>query len=197
MKYCSIDIETTGLDPEKHNIVEFGCVIDDTDKPFEPISALPSFHTYNVLDDYIGQPYALSMHSTIFKRISDKDPAFNYSYNGKMGSEFFKFLKSNGFEENEFGKIYVNCAGKNFGTFDLQFLNRYTDIRDYRIKFRHRIIDPSVLYFRYDDNELPDMEKCLERAGLRSTVSHTAIEDAKDVIRLIRRYNFPNINIFE
>ena len=43
MKYLSIDIETTGLDPVEHKIIEFGCLIEDTTKPHIPVSELPHY----------------------------------------------------------------------------------------------------------------------------------------------------------
>ena len=43
MKYISIDIETTGLDPENCQILSIGAVIEDTLNQL-PFEELPTFH---------------------------------------------------------------------------------------------------------------------------------------------------------
>jgi len=186
MIYASADLETTGLDRVNHDIVEFGCVLDDLADPEVPIDELPSFHCYNVLDTYTGSPYALSMHPTIFRRIATKEEGFTYCYNGKIGKLFREFLLDNGMKTDEHGKIHVTFAGKNFASFDMPFIQNHTDIEQHKIKIKHRMIDPGTLFLAIDDDEVPGTEECLRRAGLPTEVDHTAIEDSKDVIRLIR-----------
>jgi oligoribonuclease len=185
MRYISIDIETTGLDPEKNDIIEFGAVIDDL-KELKPLEELPRFHTYILKTEYIGQPFPLAMHTQIFKRIADKEPGFQYTYPNKLGKAFKDFLLQNGFSPKEGSNhITVNVAGKNFAAFDLQFLKRLPKFCD-DIRFSTRVLDPSILYFNIDDKRLPDMAECLNRAGIVKAVQHTSIEDALDVIRLLR-----------
>jgi inhibitor of KinA sporulation pathway (predicted exonuclease) len=36
------------------------------------------------------------------------------------------------------------------------------------------------------DESLPNLNKCIERAGLTGEVSHDAVDDAIDVVRVIR-----------
>ncbi len=43
MKYLSIDIETTGLDPLKDQLLSFGAIIEDTENPL-PFDEIPKFH---------------------------------------------------------------------------------------------------------------------------------------------------------
>lgn len=82
--------------------------------------------------------------------------------------------------------ITINVAGKNFGTFDKLFLERLPRWKQL-IKIRQRIIDPSVLYVNWeDDTSLPSMAECKQRIGLPDIVTHNAIEDAWDVIELLR-----------
>ena len=65
--YVSIDIETSGIDPKTCEIIEFAAVLDDLSCAHPPsVDRLPSFHCYLAKDSYTGEPYALSMHSTIF-----------------------------------------------------------------------------------------------------------------------------------
>lgn len=167
MKYISIDIETTGLDPETCQIIEFAAIVNnDTDE-------YPTFHRYIKHPLYYGKPYALSMHPRIFKELAKGKGIWP----GQLAFEFSMFLKENGFDDR------ITVAGKNFAAFDVKFLE---ELRDWKklIKIRHRVLDPAILYMRPEDKVPPNMSTCLERAGL-GEVSHTAVGDAMDVIHLI------------
>lgn len=192
MIYASIDIETTGLDPKKHDIVEFGALLEDTSKNIE-ISKLPKFHAYilpPVGDEYVGSPYALSMHPKIFRKIAERIEGYSYLHPNKLGFAFKTFLLNNGYTSNR-DKITINVAGKNFAAFDYQFLLEKTDF-DKHIKIRHRIIDPAILYLKDGDEALPGTSECLIRMqdemGITREydIAHEAIDDAIDVIKLLR-----------
>ena len=60
MRYVSIDIETTGLDPETCQILEIGAVWDDWTKP---IDELPVYHRLVVHKEYRGSAYALALNA--------------------------------------------------------------------------------------------------------------------------------------
>jgi hypothetical protein len=182
MKYISADIETLGLDL-RCGIIEFGAVIDDLSNPL-PLEELPRFHCYIVQKQYVGEPYAMSMHSKILKRIDDREEGFNYIYPSKLGLFFKKFLVKQGFLEKK-GRVVANVAGKNFMSFDDRFLEEHTDFHKH-VQFRSRVLDPAPLFYEPGDLTLPSLSLCLERAGLDPEVKHTAIEDSLDVIKLIR-----------
>lgn len=186
MKYISIDIETCGLDPANSSILEAAFVIEDTNKNI-PIENLPYFHAYFLPEDgkYKGEPYALSMHAEIFKRIAKLDPDYFYYKPSQFGEYFSHFLYKNDFRKMELGKIAINVAGKNFGSFDLQFFNNQTDLNKY-VKIRSRIIDPAILFLNPEDETLPGLDLCKERAGMGGKVSHNALDDARDIISLVR-----------
>lgn len=202
MDYVSIDLETTGLNPYKCSILEFGAIIDDLNES-RAIDKLPRFHTYIVNDNYTGSPYALAMNHKILSKIAGlKKESLrcldNYSLSGgriiENGEQymklemlpiyFAKFLEDEGYlKEN--GLIHFVAAGKNFAGFDLQFLEKIPAWND-KIRVSHRVFDPGSMYFKMGDEEIPDTKVCMKRAGLKSEVAHNAIDDAKDVIRLIR-----------
>ena len=83
--------------------------------------------------------------------------------------------------------ITLNVAGKNFGTFDKLFLE---DLPWWKkiIRTRQRVIDPSILFVDWlEDNALPSLTKCKERGGVEGIVTHNALEDAWDVVELLRK----------
>jgi len=185
MKYCSIDIETTGLIVDECDIIEFGAVLDDL-SVVAPIDELPVFHCYFRKEYYQGSPYALSMHPKIFRRIAEKEGLYNYYHAEKFGYKFKQFLMQNGYEEDS-GRVYINAAGKNFGAFDLQFLDRKTDLNKH-VKISHRILDPGSMYAEITDTRVPGTEECLRKAGFEPNVTHEAVDDALDVVKLIRHH---------
>lgn len=187
MKYVSIDIETTGLNHDICNILEFAAVVDDL-KLQLPVEKLPVFQTYILQDHYIGEPYALGMHADIFKKIANwKKSGINVCSPSDLLPRFHTFLTTLAGYSDATGIIKINVAGKNFGNFDSKFLEKLPH-HNLLVKFRHRILDPAMLYFDpNEDEELPGTEKCMERAGIDGEVKHTALEDALNVIRLLRR----------
>jgi DNA polymerase III epsilon subunit-like protein len=194
-RYLSVDIETTGLDPETCDILEFGAVIDtiSPDGATVPVEQLPSFHAYLARDSYRGEPYALSMHPAIFRRIAVRQEGFRYLAPERLGFEFRNWLIDQGFPLPE-GKtrVKVQCAGKNFAGFDRAFLAKLDGFLDY-IELAHRSFDPGTLYFDpRTDKAIPSTEECLKRAGLDATVAHTAVEDARNVVRLLRYKWWPS-----
>ncbi len=186
MKYISIDIETTGLNHEICNIIEFAAVADDLQVQ-APIDSLPRFQTYILQDHYVGEPYALGMHAEIFKKIANwKKAAENFCTVSELLPRFHTFLTTSCEYKMADGPIKINVAGKNFGYFDSKFLEKLPH-HGLLVKFSHRILDPATLYFDPNhDKELPGTEVCMERAQIAGDVKHTALEDAINVIKLLR-----------
>ena len=183
-KYCSIDIETTGVNLDNCDIIEFGCVVDELGSTIN-VNKLPTYHCYFVKQFYQGEPFALSMHSKILKRIADREKGYTYMSVTKFGNSFKQFLLKNGFElEND--KVIINVAGKNFGSFDLQFLNKQTDLSKHVI-ISNRILDPSILFLKNKDKRLPCLSECKKRANMPENVSHDAVSDARDIVVLLRK----------
>ena len=174
MKYVSIDIETTGLNPEDCQVVEFAAVIDDLDNP-GPVGDLKVFHRY-INHGYLhGDWEAILMH---------KDKLDNIATYGiepdALAYEFRMFLNKNGLENT------INVAGKNFNAFDKQFLVKLPGFREL-IPMRHRVIDPAVLYYEAGDTALPNLQTCLDRANIGRSVEHNAANDAIDVVLALRK----------
>jgi oligoribonuclease len=188
MRYVSIDIETTGLDPKVHDVVEIGAVIDDT-TAVAPLEKLPIFHCYVVKDNYVTDPYCAFMHQSLFLRIADRkkyEGEYLFLHEHEVMPRFVHWLLENGFSKEGCVVPKFTPAGKNFGSFDLQFLNNKFDFSNH-VRCHHRILDPAVLYFNPTvDIEVPNMQTCLERAGIDEQVAHTGVDDAMQVVKLIR-----------
>lgn len=177
MPYVSIDIETTGLDPETCQILEIGAVWDDWTKP---IAELPVYHRLVVHDEYRGNAYALALNAGLLKQLAgQREPWFLEP--SQVADDFATWLKGCGWD----GTTSLTTAGKNFASFDRQFLKRLPRFEQV-VKLSHRSIDPAILFWRAADDKLPDSKTCYERAGLDNKVAHTAVEDALAVVRLVR-----------
>lgn len=226
MRYVSIDIEGTGLDVTRDQVLQIGAVVDDTSwwmpgDNFVAVNDLPTIKL-NLLHDRIeGQLGGISMNAWILKAMREyvecerKQPV-SASALGKLINEHGQFVKHYDAAEilrdfliehtyhgdvvkqrtswcsssliPDVKKINITVAGKNFGTYDkpmLERLPRWTD----SIICSHRGLDPTMLHWRpFDDEKLPDLATCMDRAGVLPIVTHDAVQDARDVIHSIRNY---------
>ena len=84
--------------------------------------------------------------------------------------------------------ITLNVAGKNFGTFDKLFLQELPWWQKL-IKTRQRVLDPAILCVDWEnDTSLPSLTICKERMNIEGIVTHNALEDAWDVIEILRKF---------
>ena len=185
MKYIAIDIETTGLDPETCQILQIGAVIEDT-KTQLPIEDLPTFNVYLKRDFIRGTPYALHMNGDIIEKILDDGS--NVIHPSNVTDKFKRWLLINDYyySGHPDPKLKIIAAGKNLASFDQPFLERLVNWKS-RIEMSHRKIDPAILFVDWENDEsLPNLKTCLERAGIKEKVSHDALEDALQIVKLIR-----------
>jgi hypothetical protein len=204
--YVSIDIETLGLNHDYCDVIEFGAVIDDLKTP---LNQLPTFHTYVLPPKryaggkyhhfYQGEPFAMAMHAEKLKRIADRAKDWGYANPDEVGPMFADWLVQHGHEGDgqkkmevrhtldQYEPVKISVGGKNFSRFDFRFLEKLEDW-DACIKIHHRTYDPSMLYLDPNtDNVPPSLSECLKRAGYTDkVVKHDAVEDARDVIRVLR-----------
>ncbi len=185
MKYVSIDLETTGLDPNNCQVLEIAAIIEDT-KALLPREQCPIFHRYVDHGNRLsGEPFALVMNSQLLKKTLDlvkaKDPSVCTPEHVMI--DFDAFLKANGIPNK------VLAAGKNFAFFDREFIRRLPHAE--KVRFHHRALDPVTLYTDFANDEVPpNMDDCMSRAGLTASGKHQAADDAWDVICLLRKkYN--------
>jgi oligoribonuclease (3'-5' exoribonuclease) len=84
--------------------------------------------------------------------------------------------------------ITINVAGKNFGTFDKLFLQELPWWQKL-IRTRQRVLDPAILCVDWkNDKSLPSLTQCKEKLGIEGIVTHNALDDAWDVIEILRKF---------
>jgi oligoribonuclease len=220
MKYISIDLESSGKNKDKHQVLSIGAIIEDTKNKL-PFDDIPKFKAIILYDEIIGEPRALEMNKEIISLIADYNEGddekkkllklstgYEFYKKDEIIKEFYYFLYQNGFVDNENftkdghsifknGKLYpvingttksitINVAGKNFGTFDKPFLENLPWWQKL-IKVRQRLLDPSILYVDWENDEtLPNLDGCKERANIKGLVTHDCLEDAWDVVLTLR-----------
>lgn len=222
MKYLSIDIETTGLDSENHQILSIGVIVEDTEKKL-PFEEIPKFHCAIVREEIRGGLFALNLNKNLIELINRWDisnDSFRKEIETKNNMIFckedevcehlFRFLFKQGvLDASVYDKTihsmvevvdgvfypvvnrvskpsHLNVAGKNFATFDKLFLEKLPRWKQL-FKVRQRIIDPTILFTNWtEDEQLPNLTTCKERAKTGGEVTHDAIDDAWDVIQLLR-----------
>lgn len=198
MKYVSIDIETTGLNPKTDQILSIGLVVEDT-RNILPLDDLPKLEVRICREKITGDLFAINMNKDLIEAIcnsevgeknpnpvvSENEPWVEYWTESSAAVRIFKFLQSHGVLGTDVRSLTV--AGKNFATFDKLFLENFPQWQRF-FRIRSRILDPAILFVDWkSDSELPNLSKCKQRANiLDHSVSHVAVEDALDVIKLLR-----------
>ena len=222
MKYISIDIETTGLDPETCQILSIGAVIEDTLNPI-PFEHLPKFHGVIKRENVSGSLFALNMNRDLIETIVQYSTTQNqdekndivhmtgmqFYHEDEIVEALFQFCYRNGLVPvdpnapfktmkvvdgktypaltSNMPKVYLNCAGKNFAGFDKKFLERLPRWKQV-FSIRSRVLDPGILFVDWiNDESVPSLDECKKRAGIDGVVTHNAVEDAMDVVMLLRQ----------
>jgi len=184
MRYIALDLETTGLNPKTDQILSVGMVIEDTNNQ-EPLDQLPKLHLYVIRNRISGSVAAIAMNKDIidslnlYNNIGVVREDVTFVQPNQIIHFICAFLGANGM-----WRLPVTIAGKN-PNFDISFLKELEGYN--KIGIGSRILDPTILYTKFStDWSPPDLRECLERAGIDKRVSHDAIEDSLDVIRLLR-----------
>ena len=197
MKYVSLDIETTGLEPKRpENIIGLSFVVEDTDRPDVPLRNLPSLTLVIDQGRFEGEPYALSLNSWLFDMIVDsrkgKDTQYrvvSWGDGNALHNTLYGYVPYGGWEhlvldflEAHFGNKSITVAGKNVAGFDMQFMTQIIQRR-----FKHRVIDVGSVFADFiRPNPIPSLDELKKEHGM-GDVSHDMYDDALDVIALLRK----------
>lgn len=171
MKYFSIDLEITGLDVDKSQVLEIAVVFEDTKlDPLPEVEDLPFFHAI-IKREYFSyaEPGAMIINQDLLRKVcsdegTDELDAWNYMVN---------FVCDHKGDQKK-----AIAAGKNFAGFDYQFIRKHIHFD----LFHHRVIDPGSVFIDWT-KDLPPSSRDL----YPPTKEHSSVEDARDVIRTLRR----------
>lgn len=177
MKFLSLDLETTGVDPKTNQILEIGAILFDTEKDTK---SCPAF------DIRIKHPkHKLNWHERA-RQMNDQLYEEIYTLNKtafapkKAFALFEKWLEDN-------VHFRVTVCGKNIAGFDIPFLQEAGFPT--RKWFDSRVIDPAILFWKPSmDEYLPGSSEMYRRAGINQSVSHRALDDAAQVGRIVWQY---------
>ncbi len=160
----SIDIETTGLNPQFCQILEFAAVLGDK-----------SFRRIFKHKPIIGEPRALEMHKELLT--ADGVPLDKDFHVG-----FGCWLLDLGIARDN-----VHVIGKNFGSFDLQFLKK-TPGWGKHWNVDHRIADiGSMVAGKLGLSYIPSTKQCCELLHVDYVETHRALDDARLVQELWKK----------
>lgn len=225
MKFISIDVETSGLDPESNQVLSIGAIIEDSENPL-PLDKCPKFHAAIRHDEITGSLFAINLNRELIETIvsyqecksqEEKDDieessGMRFYHKDDIVEAFYHFLYLNGMVKVDLNAnmmeaihkrdrdgnsvpvltsrikpTHITVAGKNFATFDKLFLEKLPRWKQV-IRIKQRILDPAILYVDWKgDSSLPSLGECKERAGIEGIVTHNALEDAWDVVELLRK----------
>lgn len=196
--YLSVDIETTGLNRQKSEVLELGLVADLGIG--RSVADLPKYNL--VLDNPFyeySEPFAMNMNARLIAA------QVNHEVVKTKPSEAFEIVinltkhiakASLDWDNNnpnvQWKAEKIQIAGKNASVFDVPVLNQYFIRKGIDPKFleewqkycMHRFIDVGNLYARYF-GYVPDMNQVNHITG-RGPVRHQAMEDAIDNVFAVR-----------
>ncbi|QNH62000.1 3'-5' exonuclease [Hymenobacter sediminicola] len=193
MRYISLDLETTGGRPARHQILELAAVVEDT-KKLLPLPELPAFRRVVRHPEYVGTAGALALNARLLQELARKEPNPELCTPEELLPQLREFLLAHGFRPDKHNCVTVTMAGKNIASFDLGFLRELPGYGTV-VRAEPAMLDPAAFYLNWrKDTRLPTMQTCKARAGFEDdTVAHEALADALDVVQLLRPfYSLPS-----
>lgn len=206
MKLFAVDIETTGLDPKKHAILEIAIIQFDS----QGSGAERWWHRYVIPEDMLWTEYCLKLHAFLLTDLLlGKVARVDTTNHGKNSlavhavnllPDLRYWMRENGLYNEKDGKYpKLTACGKNFGRFDQLFIEDQMSTEIFKI----RSLDPTLWFARHTDEVLPDLLECKKRAAEEgckfafSEVRHNAIDDALDIVFLIQHVMQKRDNFYE
>lgn len=192
MRYLSLDLETSGSNPRRHQVLELAAVIENTRQPL-PLGELPAFRRVVQHPEYVGTAGALALNARLLAELAQKAPNPERCTPDELLPQLHAFLLAHHFAPDSAGLVSVTVAGKNVASFDLGFLKELPGWGTL-VRADPAMLDPAAFYLNWHkDSRLPSMSICKARAGFEDReVAHEALADALDVVRLLRPfYQYP------
>ena len=165
MRIISLDLETTGINPQTDQIIQIGmlCFDTETGETFGEMEHLVRHVRYE------GDPFALQMNAKLLRRLADGEGIHKNN---------LRFVVSEFLRDHSLIKPHV--VGFNVAPFDLAFL-KAADID----LFHHRAIELGTLLMSTTDSPLPvTSNEAMKLLGKDRKVAHTALQDCRDAREL-------------
>lgn len=192
MRYVSLDLETSGPNPQRHQVLELAAVIEDSRHPL-PLAELPAFRRVVRHPEYVGTAGALALNARLLVELAEKTPNPERCAPDELLPQLREFLLRHGFRPDKKDCVAVTMAGKNIASYDLGFLKELAGWGTL-VRADPAMLDPAAFYLNWrKDSRLPSMTICKARARFDDhAVAHEALADALDVVRLLRPfYSWP------
>lgn len=183
MKFISVDIETSGLDPETCQILSIGAVIEDTQN-IKPLDQLPHIHIGILRENISGSLFAINMNSNLIKTInhyqisSPEDRAYIshvkdmiFVEESEVVKELFKFFLLNSIEYDDKNNLYANVSVNVNPILSGNMNKMYLNVAGKNFatfdklfleklprwkqvfKIRSRILDPAILFVDWENDK--------------------------------------------
>ncbi len=175
--YISIDIETTGTDPERHQILEIAAVYNQQGVD---VMSCPHFHIAMDPGEIVGTAYALNMNARIIKHLAigkERNPTSAMMLLMNWVRHLRKQLDIEQF----------HLIGKNVGAFDLQFLKRMPGWEEGYFSYRHMEIG-SLFSTPEGISGQSELFDALAADAEIEGSPHEALYDARVSLELARRF---------
>jgi len=167
-KLVFIDLETTGLSPNEHEIIEVGALV------------------YNPVENEIEKEWTTKIAPTHIETAQESALRINGyvnnpgAYNGKLKSALIKF-----------NSIVKGCmpVGQNI-SFDLSFLYRNMENLGITPTFSRKSLDlMSLVWFKIKDTDIPGMslETLCNHFGVCNIGAHSALVDCRRAYEIYRK----------
>lgn len=177
MNFVSCDVETTGTDSLRHDLLEVAMAVFNTNA--ERAEPFATWSCFVKKDSRLWEDSTLlfHLHNGKLEYFLDRKDGIEPE---RIGAEMEKFLVAlNMTTTSAFfvpgRRQFPNVVGKNFAGFDHVFLRR---LPGWKQLFDFRILDLGNLVCTQMDEKLPNLKDSLARCGIHDVVPHTALDDA-------------------
>lgn len=182
MRMLSLDVETTGLDPAIHGIIQLGGVLFESTAPVG--QSLKMVEIDLQFDGLVWDSFCLNLHKDWIAKNSTPEAKANLFLRERALDWFLVNVDCGGDDQ-------LVITGKN-PWFDIGFCRALPNTLFSRQR-RIYLCDPANWFVHSSDAKMPSLPRCKERAmsegcGVFQTadVKHTALADAWDAMILVQ-----------